>query len=334
MQPDLNLVTINDNKKLIHEFINDLIIKPRISIHKWSLITKQTPTLKIGYIGQHLASLIIGMEGDRTGARGHDIIDGTEVKSCTKVDQVDSCKDCKGRVMRSENLCSHCGSSEIFRKNDSKWLFSIRTIDELHQLTIHINRVFLLISDYPYFKQNDFTTVRFEAFEIYPKNPRMSIFSDLLTNYYHDNYKKKAENNKLTAPMNFHPYSYQFYICNPIKVFSCIIDNIDSSNSVINIQKYVLPNANRSNLTSENMPIELLQKKELLSFIQNTPFKKVIKPLLLDQSLNQKQLIEKIKKCKKAAWKNSLPYIDELGKTYLSLRSIKIRPNKTNYKRN
>jgi len=221
MQPNPDFITINNNLSLIQDFLNDLIIKPRVDIHKWSKITKQTPTLKIGYVGQHLASLILGMEGGRTGARGHDIVDGTEVKSCTKVDQADKCKKCAGRVMRAENICPHCGSKEIDRKDDSKWLFSVRTEDELDQLTNEIGRVFLLISDYPNFKQGDFSDIRFEAFEIYPQNPRMSIFINLLTDYYHNNYRPKADANRTTAPMNFHPYKFQFYMCNPIKVFSC-----------------------------------------------------------------------------------------------------------------
>ncbi|MDO4225254.1 MAG: MamI family restriction endonuclease, partial [Bergeyella zoohelcum] len=100
MKPNANLIKISNNREKIIEFLNDLIIKPRVDIRKWANITKQTPTLKIGYIGQYLSSLILGMEGGRTGARGHDIIDGTEVKSCTKVDQADKCKDCGERLMR------------------------------------------------------------------------------------------------------------------------------------------------------------------------------------------------------------------------------------------
>ena len=67
---------------------------------KWSSITNQTPNLKIGYPGQHLASLITGISGTGTGARGDDIADGSEVKSCSRVDQVDKCENCKSNVMR------------------------------------------------------------------------------------------------------------------------------------------------------------------------------------------------------------------------------------------
>lgn len=332
MQPNLDLITITNTSTLIYEFIDDLIIKPRVDIHKWSQITKQTPTLKIGYIGQHLASLILGMEGDRTGARGHDIIDGTEVKSCTKVDQVDKCKDCNGRVMRTEKVCPHCESIRISRKDDSKWLFSIKTEDELEQLTTTIERVFLLISDYPNFKNNDFSSIRFEAFEIYPQNPRMSIFQDLLTNYYYNNYKPKADANNKIAPMNFHPYSFQFYITNPIKIFSCIIDNIETE-PVVNIQKYILPNKDRTDLISEDMPTSLLRKAELLNFIIAAPFDEIVKPLLI-VDIQKDDLIEFINQNKKKDWATVLPLINEVGKKYLGLRDIIIGHNTNPYNRN
>ena len=75
MQPDTRLITIHDNEKLIAEFISDMVIAPRRSAHKWAEVTNQTPNLKTGYPSQHLASLITGMKGTATGARGNDIID-------------------------------------------------------------------------------------------------------------------------------------------------------------------------------------------------------------------------------------------------------------------
>lgn len=333
MKPNSRFITIRNNQQLIQEFLEDLIIKPRVDIQKWSKITKQTPTLKIGYVGQHLTSLILGMEGGRTGARGHDIIDETEVKSCTKIDQADKCKDCGGRVMRSETICPHCGSQNIDRKDDSKWLFSVRTAIELKQL-LELDRIFLLISDYPNFNNHDFSSIRFEGFEIYPKNPRMKVFRTLLENYYHHNYLPKAQANKKTAPMNFHPYSFQFYMSNPIKVFSCNIDNIDTQNPMISISHYIAPDKDRSNLLSENMPIETLQTKELLSFLQKADFEEVIQPLLQDKNLDPKDLLKKIKKTKKDNWNTIIPLIDEKAKEHLDLRDIIVAPQNTNYQRN
>jgi hypothetical protein len=333
MQPEQRLITITDNKNKIISFLKDLIIKPRVDIHKWAQITKQTPTLKIGYIGQHLASLILGMEGGRTGARGHDIVDGTEVKSCTKVDQADKCKDCDGRVMRSETECHHCGSTRIARKDDSKWLFSIRTDDELNQLTTGISRIFLLISDYPKFSVGDFSSIRFEAFEIYPNSPRMAVFNNLLTDYYRNNYRPKADANQTTAPMNFHPYKLQFYLCNPIKVFSCVINQIDSANPTVNISKYVEPNVDRTRLLSEDMPTSILSKAEVINFIETAPFDEVVLPLLANKELKKGEVLELIQKTK-AGWASIIPVINEIGRSHLNQRDVVVAPQKAKYLRN
>lgn len=334
MKPNKEHITIFDNSQLIVKFIEELIIKPRIDIHKWSRITKQTPSLKIGYIGQHLTSLILGMQGDRTGARGHDIIDGTEVKSCTKVDQVDKCKDCGNRVMRTEPMCSYCTSTNIARKDDSKWLFSPRTEEELKQLTEEIDRVFLLISDYPNFNINDFSSIRFEGFEIYPKAKRMETFKYLLTDYYYNNYLPKREANATTAPMNFHPSSFHFYMCNPIKVYSCTINRIDEENPTIVINKFVKPDKDRTNLESEHLPVTLLLKSELMDFINTAPYNKIIKPLLTNQATIKDDLLSKINKGRKEDWEKEIPMITEQAKQYLDLRKIIVGHNKTIYKRN
>ena len=115
MQPDITKVTIDNNEERILELLNDLVFNPRIKALQWSSITKQTPNLKIGYPGQHLASLIMGMEGERTAARGNDICDGTEIKACNRIDQLDKCKNCGENVMRIESSCPVC-DSEILKE--------------------------------------------------------------------------------------------------------------------------------------------------------------------------------------------------------------------------
>lgn len=82
MQPNKLLISINNNELLIKKLLYELILEPRLKALEWSKITKQTPNLKVGYPAQHLASLVLGMEGTKTGARGNDIVDGSEVKSC------------------------------------------------------------------------------------------------------------------------------------------------------------------------------------------------------------------------------------------------------------
>ena len=109
-------------------------------------------------------------------------------------------------------------SQNIKRKEDSKWLFSVRSEEELNQY-LNLDRVILILMDYPNFDSNDFNDIRISAFEIYPKDKRMHIFGELLTNHYYNIYLPKINDNAKTNPMNLHPFKFQFYKCNPIKTF-------------------------------------------------------------------------------------------------------------------
>lgn len=263
MRPDPSMVTISDNTAKIKDFILNAILRPRAIMHKWSTITTQTPNVKIGYTGQHLASLITGVRGTATGARGEDVADGTEVKSCCRVDQVDTCKGCKKHVMRYQTSCPHCSSQNIKRNNDSKWLIAIRKESELNLYLKEIPRTFFLLFDYPDFDKGDFDTLRIASYEIWNQSNRASVFRQLLNDYYYNIYlaHKKANPKSNPAPKNFWPYSYQFYLCNPIKTFECIIhDSI--KHPEININLYVDPKADRSQMASEDMPVDLLSPDE------------------------------------------------------------------------
>lgn len=264
MQPDVTKITIKDNLKLIHDFLSEVILTPRTTMIKWARITNQTPNMKIGYPGQHLASLITGMQGTATGARGEDIVDGTEVKSCSRVDQVDKCKDCGRRVMRNQTNCPQCGSMSIKRNDDSKWLIAVRNEKELDLYLNHIPRMLFLISDYPLFESGDFDTLRFIAYEIWNQSDRAVNFRKLLTDYYRKIYCAHIKSNpsKTPAPKNFWPYSQQFYMCNPIKTFECIIRNANSTTANIKIDHYVKPDVDRSELPSEDMPTNVLNRIE------------------------------------------------------------------------
>lgn len=264
MQPNANLITITDNLKKIEQLLQELVLTPRVNALKWAKITRQTPNIKVGYPGQHLASLITGMEGERTGARGNDLRDGSEVKSCSRIDQLDRCRSCDSGVSRVETSCPNCGSGDILRNNDSKWLFSVRNQDELDLLTKDIDRVVLIIGDYPNFDTQDYETLRFQAFEIWPKSPRNRRFVEIMTNYYNKIYlvHKSKDANKVPAPKNFWPYTYQFYMCNPILTFSCTVTD-SLTNPKIQIDKYVQPHEDRSAIDSVPMPTQILTEAEL-----------------------------------------------------------------------
>ncbi|TAD99797.1 MAG: MamI family restriction endonuclease [Bacteroidetes bacterium] len=271
MKPNKKFVTIFDNENQIKQLLLDLVLEPRIKALEWSKITKQTPNMKVGYPGQHLASLVLGMEGAKTGARGNDIVDGSEVKSCSRVDQLDSCKDCNEKILRTETVCPSCKSKNIERMNDSKWLFTIRNENDLKVLTKDVDRIVLALADYPDFDKGNFEDLRFQVFEIWTKSARNKHFITLMTNYYEKIYlSHKIKNPKKTpAPKNFWPYSFQFYMCNPIKILDCIVENANLNPQII-IKNYVSPLADRSKINSENMPIAFLNKEELLLISQKT----------------------------------------------------------------
>ena len=270
MKPDYKLVTINDNKTKIKQLLNDLILTPRLKAIEWSNITKQTPNIKIGYPGQHLASLVLGMEGKRTGARGDDIVDGTEVKSCSRVDQVDKCNSCDENVLRTEATCPNCGSEDIRRNNDSKWLFSVRSEHELNLLLKEVPRIALTISDYPNFDNGDYNSIRIQLFEIWNGPEKFNAFQTLIENYYNKIYleHKKKNPQKTPAPKNFWPYSYQFYRCCPIRIFEANVLNVNVSPE-ISISHYIEPVQSREDVPSIEMPFEVLNNDELLIILES-----------------------------------------------------------------
>jgi predicted RNA-binding Zn-ribbon protein involved in translation (DUF1610 family) len=329
MKPRDEYITIDDNLNKIIKLLDELVLTPRIKALEWSKLTKQTPNMKIGYPGQHLASLITGVEGARTGARGDDLIDGTEVKSCSRVDQLDTCNSCKNKVLRIEEVCPHCGSSDIKRMDDSKWLFGIKSESELHLLTQGLDRVFLTLADYPFFSENNFETIRFQAFEIWNRTERHSHFTNLMTNYYNKIFLEHISRNpnKTPAPKNFWPYSYQFYLCNPVKVFSCVVSQANTKPS-IEIDFYVEPHQDRSVLIPEPMPTTLLSIEEWNQLIDSTS--ELTLSSQIAEGRTYKELIEN--KQNKTEMVSILPFINENTRRFLDLRDTdKVSEAKTTY---
>lgn len=331
MQPNKKLITITDNLNKIKQLLSELVLQPRINALRWSGITKQTPNIKIGYPGQHLASLITGMVGERTGARGNDLIDGSEVKSCSRIDQLDICRNCDAPVARVESKCANCGSADIERKNDSKWLFGIRNEDELILLLHDVKRVILIIGDYPNFDAGDFDTLRFQSFEIWPQNKRNARFAEIMNNYYYKIYlaHKKKNPAKTPAPKNFWPYQYQFYICNPIPTFSCIVENANIRPK-IEILYYVDPAEDRSKISSIVMPVEILFDEEITLILDKAKHSELIK--MVKPALRSK--LEKIESLSVSEKREMFNGIDESLRAYLPLRDTdKIATARSKYTR-
>lgn len=331
MQPNKKFITIGDNLEKIKQLLSELVLQPRLNAIKWSAITRQTPNIKIGYPGQHLASLITGMEGERTGARGNDLIDGSEVKSCSRIDQLDICKECNSPVARLEEKCSNCGSENISRKNDSKWLFGIRNEDDLNFLLHGVKRVFLIIGDYSKFDERDYTTLRFQSFEIWPQSKRNARFGEIMINYYYKIYlaHKKKNPAKTPAPKNFWPYQYQFYMCNPIPTFTCIVENANSEPK-IDIIHHIVPGQDRSKLPSVVMPTGILSDKEIKLIFKKAKSEELAK--MIKPEISPK--LGKIQTLPISEKRMILNGVDETLRFYLPLRDTdRIATAKTKYLR-
>lgn len=262
MKPNQQHITIQTTSKLLEDFISEVMLTPRLKAIEWSKITKQTPGLKIGYPAQHIASLLTGVEGRRSAARGDDLADGSEVKGCNRIDQLDTCKSCGNKVLRYETKCNFCQSTSISRKDDSKWLLTIKSESELKLYTDKIDRLIFILLDYPNFSADDFETLSIKAYEIWPK--QNETFKQILNDYYYNIYLEhiKLDAKKTPAPKNFWPYSFQFYKCKPIKTYECLITDINTKPNIITTT-YVEPNQDRSTLMPEDVPTIILNNEEL-----------------------------------------------------------------------
>lgn len=257
-------IAIQDNIRNIKKMLLELILNPRRDLLKWARVTKQTPNTKIGYTGQHFASLVTGVEGTRTGARGHDLSDRSEVKSCSRVDQLDKCKACNVAVARVETECPKCGATNIKRNNDSKWLISVKSRSELDILLNHVPRVVLILSDYLNYEKQDWDTIQFQVFEVWPKERRHVNFRRLMENYLYQIYEPHIEQNpnKNPAPKNLWPYSFQFFMCNPVRTFHCIAENV-LEDVQLKVLEYVEPLADRTIIEPVPMPLSVLNVDEI-----------------------------------------------------------------------
>ena len=253
----------NHDENLIKKCILDLFVNPRKILHEWSILTEQTNHTKIGYTGQHLASVILNMKGCKTGARGKDCMDGTEVKSCSRVDQSDKCERCKISILRYDEFCPYCNKKDkIVRNNDSKWLLTIRNENELNYY-LNLDRLLLIIEEYPDFSKNKYDDIMITMYEIYPKHEICKNFRKIIINYFNDIYSKNIIKNpkKNPAPKNFWPYSYQFYLCNPFEIFKCKITNY-LTKPIVDIIHYIKPNEIRTLQHLAKMPVRILKLQE------------------------------------------------------------------------
>jgi len=214
------LGTIQASEKLIEELYIDL----RRRVNFWSGITHQTPQARMGYIGQHLVSVVTGYRGGKSGARGYDLIisptEHAEIKTCYRVDQLGACKNCKGIVSSLETVCAVCKSQEIERKDDSKWLISIRNDDEFAKILTPVFYYFVL---FEFEKIHDSENNNIVA-SIWKVNSKNKGFAYCLVDYYLNIRASSVSK----APFNMWPHSLKFYLTRPELIYRSVIMHDDT----------------------------------------------------------------------------------------------------------
>lgn len=288
--------TFETSEEIIKECITDLFLTPKALIDKWSKITNQTSQVRIAYPGQHIASVITGIKGMGTAARGDDLSDGTEVKTCSRVDQLSECNNCGAKVLVWQKECPVCKSQDFNIKTDSHWIFPITTKDELDLLLNKVPRIILLLFDK---EKPTINVVRLRAWIIEPKNEYVKKF---FSDYFYNNFQKKSDEGKKPAPCNLHPLKYDFYLMEPKLIFH---SEIDFDKRDIEIKHWDIRNPQ-----IERIPTYILKKDE--------------KQMILKEEI-AKYGIEEIEK--------RVPYVPEDKRKYLQMRKKILKSYKEKYKR-
>jgi hypothetical protein len=166
------------------KLLTDLYVRLRRDLQQWASVTHQTPQPRMGYVGQHLVSVVTGYPGGRSGARGDDLKlpDGgvAEIKCCYRVDQLGQCRRCRTAVASIEKVCpnSGCGSTDLERKDDSKWLLSPKSEQELRELFVPV-RYYLVLFEFADISKADDIDV-----QIFEVDPRCLGFALCVIDYY------------------------------------------------------------------------------------------------------------------------------------------------------
>jgi len=218
------------------QLINDLYIELRKKVNQWASITHQTAQARMGYIGQHLVSVATGFPGGRSGARGKDLVlpndEYAEIKTCYRVDQLGKCNNCGAAVSGIEANCPECGSTDLKRNDDSKWLISIRH-DEEFATILEPKYYYLVLFEFTDLHLPD--TIRASIWRVDPTVPG---FAYCMIDYY----KNIRAGSSSKAPFNLWPYQLKFDLMRPALIYRSYITKEDK------VQTEIFPGRNPERL--------------------------------------------------------------------------------------
>jgi hypothetical protein len=327
--PDPTFVTVPHDEDTVRALLSDLFVTPRSLIEKWSRITSQTTQVRIAYPGQHLASVVTGVSGRGTAARGEDLRDGSEVKSCSRADQLGACRDCAEPVLPWQEECPQCGGTRIDRRTDSHWILSIKSEDELRQY-IAGPRIVLVLFDRTAEEQRD---IRARVWEIWPEEERHAYFAEFVTYYWQNNFVRKRDAGLRAAPCNLHPLMFDFYLMNPVLTFDATIHAPDSPGEAeVRIRTLVDATTDRATLEPDLMPVQVARKDELVAlFAQLTDDE--VAPLLLDGTTVADVRAAVSMKNPVRALSDEIAGIPALARRRLVMRAKRVKMTPSTYRR-
>lgn len=218
--------------------LTDLYVRLRRDLQRWAIVTHQTPQPRMGYVGQHLVSVVTGFPGGRSGARGDDLkLPGgkvAEIKCCYRVDQLGECGKCGSVVASVEKTCPNptCAGATIVRKDDSKWLITPKSEQELRDLFDPV--AFYLVL----FEFTDISKAEDIDVQILRIDPRSLGFALCMIDYYFNIRAHSAS----SAPFNLWPHSAKLLMMKPDLIYWAVIRPDDS------IETKVFPGRDRAQL--------------------------------------------------------------------------------------
>jgi hypothetical protein len=211
--PERRLGSLESSEQLIKE----LYVELREKITLWAAVTKQTAQARMGYIGQHLVSIVTGYPGGRSGARGKDLVlpngEFAEIKTCYRVDQLGKCNACGAAVSSIELECQSCNSADIKRNDDSKWLIGIQHDQEFAEV-LNPKHYYLVLFDFTDLARPD--TIRASIWRVAPLTPG---FAYCVIDYY----KNIKSASKSGAPFNLWPFQLKFELMRPLLIYQAFI---------------------------------------------------------------------------------------------------------------
>ena len=206
--------------------ISDLYLSLRRVVNEWALVTNQTAQARMGYVGQHLVSVVTGYPGGKSGARGRDLLinreEFAEIKTCYRVDQLGSCNSCQAKVAGIELFCPECESTDLKRNDDSKWLIGIRNDDEFASI-LKPTSYYLVLLDFD--ADGDVHDIRASIWAV---DPKCAGFALCMVDYY----RNIRPNSVSNAAFNLWPFSLKFFLMRPVLVYRSIIAPDDTIRTV------------------------------------------------------------------------------------------------------